>query len=379
MNHRILFVTETLFPLGAAQQLKILAESLVELGHDVNVAVLGERSPESTNWIQAGIGVFYLNGDDTTPLHTLRDGLYVVQQLRKLIRQTTPEIVHTWCGQAELLTLLATMKMPILEPLHRFRLLSTELFLQPEKQFLRMTIENQLDERVEQMIVPHLSVKQHLIENGYREQRISIVPNAIPPKKLERDQARRNLLQKLNLPEGTYLAGAVAPLAHRTRLKDLIWATDMLSCIRNDFHFLIIGKGTQLNQLKRFAALTAWKDHVHFLGHPESPEQIVAGLDFYWHSHLQDPLSGNLLAAMGSGVPSISVYGPGTEEIIRHQETGFAVNFGARDEFARWTKFIIEQQEPAKKLARQGQEFARKQFPKSRMIDGYLAIYNSEN
>jgi len=82
------------------------------------------------------------------------------------------------------------------------------------------------------------------------------------------------------------------------------------------------------------------------------------------------------MSAMANGIPSISVYGPGTKEIIRHQETGFAVNFGARDEFARWTKFLIEKPEQAARLARQGQEFVNAQFTKSTMVDGYLAIYD---
>jgi len=382
VSHRILFTIESLFPLGAAQQLKLLADSLVRQGCEIHVAVLGEFAFEPDQWTQTGVEVHFLNADDKTPLHTARDAFYVVKELRNLIHDVVPTIVHSWCGRAELLTLLATGEFPLarslLKPLKRFRLLSTELFLQPEKRLMRQTVENRMAERVERMIVPHESVKMHLVENGYREPRISIVPNAVssPDPPIDHAQARKNVLARLELPETTYLAGAVAPLIHRSRLKDLIWATDLLTCIREDFHFVIIGTGPQLRRLKRFAALTEAKAHVHFLGHPERAERIVAGLDFYWHSHLRDPLSGNLLAAMADGVPVISVYGEGTKEIIRHQETGFAVNFGARDEFARWTKFLIERPEPAQKLARQGQEFVCRHFDVATMVDGYLAIYD---
>lgn len=383
MSHRILFTIESLFSLGAAQQLKLLADSLVQKGHEIHVAVLGEYAFEPTQWTNAGIDVYFLNGDDKTPLNTLRDGFYVIKGLRKLIRRVAPGIVHSWCGQAELLTLLATEDFPLarslIKPLERLRFLCTELFLQPEKRFTRQAVENRLGNRVERMIVPHDSVAKHLVENGYRQSRINVVPNAVSKLEpsVDRAQARRDVLTRLGLPDSTYLAGAVAPLIHRSRLKDLIWATDLLTVIREDFHFLIIGTGTQLRRLKRFSALTESNSHIHFLGHPESPERVVAGLDFYWHSHLRDPLSGSLLAAMAAGVPAISVYGEGTRKIIRHQETGFAVNFGARDEFARWTKYLIEQSDPAQKLARQGQQFVRKNFEVGTMVDGYLAIYDS--
>ena len=81
-----------------------------------------------------------------------------------------------------------------------------------------------------------------------------------------------------------------------------------------------------------------------------------------------------MLQAMQQGVPVISVFGPGTENLIRHQQTAMGVNFGARDEFARWTKYFIEQSESAKKLTSQAQQFI-KRFDTARMIERYLSCY----
>lgn len=379
VNQHILFVIENLFSLGAAQQLRVLAEGLVKQGYKIHVAVLGQRSFEPTQWTDLDIEVSFLNGDDKTPLHTMRDGFQVVKELRQLIAKLSPTIVHTWCGNAELLTLIAAVEnIPMTKPLKQFRLISTELYRQPEKRFVQQLAENRMSQRVEQMIVPHDSVKQHLMENGYRESKISIVPNAVAVTTgLERIEAKRELCRRLGLPESSKLAGTVARLHHRSRLKDLIWATDLLTCIGENFHFVVIGTGTQLKQLKRFASLTESRHHVHFLGQPDQPESLIAGLDFYWHSHLNDPLSGNLLSAMAHQIPAISVLGPGTEPIIQHQTTGMAVNFGARDEFARWTKYFIEKSESAQQLAIQGKNHVASNFDKSKMIDGYIQIYNS--
>ena len=376
VNQHILFVIENLFSLGAAQQLKVLAAGLVAQGHKIHVAVLGQRSFEPTQWTNLDIEVSFLNGDDKTPLHTTRDGFQVVKELRQLIANLSPTIVHTWCGDAELLTLIAVEDVPLIKPLKRIRLISTELYRQPEKRFVRQFIENRMAGRVERMIVPHESVKQHLVENGYHEPRISIVANAVATTPLNRFESKRELCRRLDLPESSKVAGTVAKLHHRSRLKDLIWATDLLTCIREDFHFIIIGAGAQLKRLKRFASLTESRNHVHFLGQPDWPELLVAGLDFYWHSHLNDPLSGNLLAAMAHEIPAISVLGSGTEPIVKHQETGMAVNFGARDEFARWTKYFIEQTDSTEQLGLQGKNHVISKFDKSKMIDGYLKIYD---
>ena len=377
MSHRILFVIENLFPLGPAQQLKILADALVAKGHEIHVAVVGQYMFDPKQWEEPGIKMYFVNGDDKTPLHTMRDGFHVAKELRQLIRKISPHIVHTWCGSAELLTLLAAYNYPFIKPLKRLRLISTELRLQPEKRITRQAIENKLSRRVERMIVPHESAKAHLVENGYREERISIIPNALASTApVNRNEAKRELRQRLNLPDNSRIAGTVATLHHRTRLKDLIWATDLLNCVRDDFEFLIIGTGTQLRQLKRFAALTESKSRVHFIGHPDSPERMIHGLDFYWQSHLREPVSGSLISAMSQGVPAISVLGEGTETIIQHQATGFAVNFGARDEFARWTKYLIEQTESADQMAEQGRDHVIANFDKSKMVEAYLRIYD---
>ena len=78
---------------------------------------------------------------------------------------------------------------------------------------------------------------------------------------------------------------------------------------------------------------------------------------------------------MAMGIPAISVFGSATDSIIEHQTTGFATNYGARDEFARWTKYLIEQTEPGDRLARQGRDHVVKNFPFDSMLQGYLELY----
>jgi len=103
--------------------------------------------------------------------------------------------------------------------------------------------------------------------------------------------------------------------------------------------------------------------------------ELIPGLDFFWQSHLNEPLPSALCHAMLSNVPVVSVYGPGTSELIQHQETGFATNVGARDEFARWTKFLLEQTEQGQQLADQGRASLKGKFPASEMAAAYRAFY----
>jgi glycosyltransferase involved in cell wall biosynthesis len=127
--------------------------------------------------------------------------------------------------------------------------------------------------------------------------------------------------------------------------------------------------------LQKFASQTEAQQHIHFLGTPANALKLIAGLDFFWQSHLREPLPGNLMLAMALEIPVISVFGPGTSEIIRHQETGFAVNLGARDEFARWTKYLIEMPEAAEKLAAQGRKYVLEKYGSRSQLLPYRSAY----
>ena len=182
-------------------------------------------------------------------------------------------------------------------------------------------------------------------------------------------------MQETGLESTALIAVTSADLQPATRLKDLIWATDLLSCVRDDVHLVIFGKGSQHQNLLKFAACTEAADHIHFAGLPSTALEMVSGADVYWNSHLGTPVPSGVLAAMNCNVPVISVYGPETSPLITHQETGFAVNFGARDEFARWMKFLIEKPDAAKQLGNQGRRHSRHQFRSNKMVRVIERIY----
>lgn len=352
------------------------------------LAVLGQATFDAKLWRESGVRIFFVNGDDQTPLHTLRDGLDVVRELRQLIRIVQPDQVHAWCGDAIGLTLLACQPWPWLQRFEPFVLTATELTLRSQRNFIHTWVESRVSSQIETLIVPHDSVAQSLLDTGLRPRKLQLVNNAfVRGDGIESDsiefadrgsQQRRELrLQvraEVGIPQDANVAVAIADLEPRHRLKDLIWATDLLLCVRDDMYFLLLGKGTQRRRLERFASQTEVGDHVRFLGLPESPERILAAADVYWHSHLRQPMAVTLLSAMSMGIPTVTAFGPETEAVIKHQETGLATEFAARDEYARWTKYLLEQPDSAQLLACQGQRHVELNFQMESVVNSYVEI-----
>lgn len=367
VTRRILFVTDSLFPAGNAQSLHLLSSQLVEDGLEVHVAT--KCNDPFAGSLADGVVVH----PDITHSKRATNEFQAAIGLRKLIKRIAPDIVHSWCGYSNHVSGLGLTMAGVHG--RNVRFYSTELFQQPQATFVTGMARRRINRRPEKFIVPHESLGRSLKGQGIREHRIAVVPNGISPTSKNRSSARSLLRETFGLPENARVAVAVAPLIPRTRIKDLIWALDLLVVIRDDIHLLVIGEGPHKWQLRHYVGFTEAENHIHFTGnHPDSLD-FITGADFYWHSHLLNPLPVPVLYAMSAGVPVISVFGAGTTELVVSQQTGLAVNFGARDEFARWTKYLIEQPHSAEQLSLQGMEHVRENFAPAQMINGYKEIY----
>lgn len=367
-----------------------LATELATRNFEIHVAVLDDPPHEQIP-ADGSVPVHFLSAIHGCPAATpfARDRPRSVYQsnaaaeaLNRLIRKLEPDFVHYWD--------VVDRPFSAKPALRRcdYRELETVLGNRQRETTVRNFVLRRLRKRTDVFIVPGDSTRQNLIDQDVDEHRIAIIPNGVckMPVTANRAAAKAALVKLLHLPgettmppESLFIAGTVAPLRHRSRLKDLVWATDLLTCIRDDFHLIIAGVGPQRSQLRHFASLTEASDHVHFL--PLSDRSAIiqnfsAGLDVFWNANLNSPLPAAMMECMAHGIPTISTLGDGTREVIRHQETGLAVNFGARDEFARWTKYLIERPEAAAQLGQQGRTAVLRDFPLDAMVERYANVYS---
>ena len=372
MKRRILFITPSLqLPADSSQQ-RLLTAGLADKDFDVHVAAICDPvgSPAGIHNVTVhslGIG---RSQERRRPLH---QSVTLAQAIRDLLVSLQPNIVHSWDANVRLEIAWACNKSPSIS--RSETICSTNV----PHSYVRQMVRNRIAPYQGSLVVPHECLIEYLVDDGCPREYITVIPPAVHvDQAANRANAKRKLTEHLGLPDSVYLAIAFAPLQPRFRLKDLVWATDLLTCIRDDFHFLIVGRGTQKSRLRKFASQTEAGSHVHILGSSSdqlAPTDLFHGADVFWNASLNQPLASPMLHAMAGGTPAISVLGGGTSDLIRHQETGFAVNFGARDEFARWTKYLIEQVEAANQLCRQGQKFAQDNFPVNAMIKSYVDLY----
>ncbi len=362
MTQRILFVVKSLFPAGDAHQLQLLTSELAAHGWDIHIAVIDHDDLVEPQWpAHASIHIL-CQQRESRAAKTIR--------LRRLLQKLRPSIVHAWDFYSTVSSQLASVGMSVDQ-------ISTLLEI-PHRRELWFRKTCQWMSKQARITVCHQQISGFLVDNGFvnASHPFHIIPNAINPITADRQNARANLATELGIENrDALIVTTIAEWAPRTRIKDLIWAAALLNCIEYDIHLLIFGAGLQEQSLKTYAEQTNTDKYVHFMHNRPLALQALAGSHAYWHSHLLRPLPTELMMAMACGLPTISVLGDGTESLVLHQQTAFATNFGARDEFARWTKYIVEQAEATEKLAAQAKQNVVNHFPPKRMTESFLDLY----
>lgn len=359
---RLLFVVDDLtVASGRNCQLRQLVESLPVSEYEVHIATsFDSRRPDCLQ--VRGASLHCLDHRSTTVSKYL--------ELRKLSRQLTPDIVHAWGYSSHLPVAFSHYQDSTAKVIYSY------FCMPPRRLMIRRWLEEHATREPAMVTVPHSSLANRLKEQGF-DNSLHVVPNAVIEIVAERQRSRQRLMEMLGISEPVILAGTLGSMEPRFRHKDLIWATDLMYCVRDDVHLVIFGYGSGKAALEHFLGKTEATTNVHFVDARDIEVTDLAGLDAYWNAQLEEPNPAMMLTAMAYGVPVITVLGDELSDAILPMQSAFSTNFGARDEFARWTKFVIEQRKRSEQLAAQGQEHVKKKFSLQQMVDGFVKLYSS--
>lgn len=360
MSGRFLFVVEDAFPLGANLQLSPLVSRLHERKSELHVAILAGRAHKRRPKLDWPAN-FHSLPPTTRPNQ--------VHLLAQLIAKLNPDVVHAWNCTAQLPTIAAAGGRKVMSTSLEHHGAANWF----NRAYGKLRMENRLNS------ISHCTI----IDQEPSHSNPTIIRNSGVDLKCDRQPARQRLIEiaertcpdELLARDEAILVGTVARLQPAWQLKDLIWATDLLCCVRNDIHLFVFGSGSQRKRLQKFARQTASAQHVHFVSTREAELQDLAGLDIFWNAQTSAPDQPALLTAMRIGIPIISVLAEETRDAVVPLTTALATNPGARDEFARWTKFLIEQPRSRDQLVEQARAHVEANFSLGRSLTGYLDWY----
>lgn len=231
------------------------------------------------------------------------------------------------------------------------------------------------DKRQDQIIAVCNRGKQQLVQNGWREERITVVHNGVD---LDAWAGGESTLRKeFNIPADRFVMLCASRLAqdkgHAYLIRSLRRLTEICDV---PFTMVLAGDGPLLDQTLALAGQLNMTDKIIFTGFRRDIKNLYKGSDLYINSSEHEALSFLIIEAMAAGLPAIITDMGGNRDIIdEHSGGGILVKYDDPESMARAMKRLIEHPDKLAACRARAYEIVAEKFEVSKMCEDTWAVY----
>ncbi len=180
------------------------------------------------------------------------------------------------------------------------------------------------------------AVAASLVRHGCDSARVVVVHNGVDVDRFQPTAARETVRRELGVDESTLLVGAIGRLVPWKALETLLEAAAHRDAGVPSARYLVVGDvvtdpANRPAALRYRESLLHLRDRlqlgarVHFLGERADVPRILAALDVFVHTAIDEPFGRVLIEAMAAGKPVVATRGGGVGEIVEDGVTGYLV------------------------------------------------------
>lgn len=360
---KVMLLVPTMDRGGAEKQVVLLAQGLHTRGHDVRVCLLTRDGPRSETLRAAGIPVEVIGkrwkGDPTA-----------LVRLSRSIRNWQPDVVHTWLFAANSFGRVAARRagVPVV--------IASERCVDPWKRGWNFWVDRRLQKITDAITTNSHGVVEFYSRHGIDASQFVVIPNGIlPPVEATPGLSRKEALTRLGVAEDRKLIVAVGRLWPQKRVRDMIWAGELLGSLRGDTSLVIVGDGPQRGELMRHRDAVSRPETVCFVGWRDDLAEWLPHADVFWIASQYEGQSNAVIEAMQAGVPVIASDIPGNRDLITDGQTGWLFPLGDEAELARRTNAIWQDPPLIKNVTAAAKEKIATEFSVGAMVQRHEELY----
>jgi len=205
-----------------------------------------------------------------------------------------------------------------------------------------------IDIEVQRLAGSHLAVvcRQSYFQAlgvGIDPRHVHFVPNGVDVERFRPQRSRTGALRtRFAIDADAPLVGFIGRLSVEKGPDLFLRAALSIRAQCPDAHFILVGEGAMLKQLKLFAARFGIADAVHFAGSQDDMPAVFNELDVVVSSSLSEAMPLAVMEAMASGVPVVACKVGGIPDLIEHGVTGWLAPESDYDELATRTVDLLQ-------------------------------------
>ena len=377
MGLRVLHIITRLDRGGSAKAVLWLSERLKEEGFEVVVITGPSREPEED--IEAfrertSIPVHLVPSlvRDVSPLNDLLAFL----SLYRLVRKVSPHIVHTHTTKAGVIGRVVG------------RLCGARAIVHTPHGHIfygyggrAMTWFYTFTERVVSRLCDRIVALTPLEKEDYirlkvaREEMVTVIPVGIDIERyLKVDEKDVDIKRELGIGASTPLVGWMARFEDIKGCFDFLEACSIVVRERQDVRFLMVGDGPLRARIEEWLIEHGMEEMVLLPGYRRDGPRIMAAIDLYVLTSINEGLGMGVVEAMAAGRPVVATRVGGVPAVVSEGVTGILVPPGRPDEIAHAIITILSDPSLAERMGRAGRERA-KAYSIEAMARAYIDLY----
>ncbi|WP_130472106.1 glycosyltransferase family 4 protein [Candidatus Magnetaquicoccus inordinatus] len=350
---------------GAESAVVNLSRSLVQLGVEVHLIVIGARQEYGAELMDSGIHIHLLDLYRQT-IRFYRQDLHwaIRRKLTRFFAELSLPVVHlhlfhalVWAGPAarragSLTCYTAHGLDPWLKKNDGISLWRRWLFMRAMKQ-----------------AVCHLAAVSPSVARHYAEglscpvEAITLLPNGLSAAGWGADPGKNSRGRKV------IMAGTLYPLK---RVGVGILALRELP----DAELWVAGDGPQRSELERLALMNGVADRVRFLGVRSDLPELFRAADLFWLLSEREGMPMVALEAMASALPVVATDVPGTRDLLRNEENSLLVALDQPQQVVAASRRLWQDDALRQQVVAAGLATARR-FTSESVAREHLACYAS--
>jgi glycosyltransferase involved in cell wall biosynthesis len=357
---RVAFVIPTLDQSGAERQLTLLATGLPRDEFQVKVIALNRGGVFADQLRAAGIEVEVLG-------KRFRFDPLTYARLRASLKVFQPDVVQSFLFAAN-----SYVRLPGISPAG-CRVIVSERCVDSWKSGWQLAVDRKLISRTSAMTANSDSVSQFYRNVGVPTELITIIPNAMPiqESKYTRDQAR----EILGLEPHHKVVGFAGRLASQKRLKDVIWAFQLLHQVVENARLVLIGDGPEREQLAELARGFGCRDRIVFAGHRKDAYSLMSAFDASVLASEFEGMSNSLMEAMSLGIPCVVSDIAPNLELVTHQQTGLIFPLGRSPDMTKMLAQVLQNPDLGRQLGDAGRRLMAEKHSVDLMVQKHRDLY----
>jgi glycosyltransferase involved in cell wall biosynthesis len=222
------------------------------------------------------------------------------------------------------------------------------------------------------------AVRQHLIEEGVREDKIVTIYNGLDLRRVMPKYQRYEAFKVFDLPNNGHCryVTIVANLLHPVKdYPTFLRAARIVSEAVPEARFISAGDGELKEQMRGLAREIGLDQKVFFIGRCENIADLLSISSVCVLSSLAEGFSNSILEYMGAGRPVVVTNVGGASECVTEGKNGYLVRPGDYEKMAEQIIALLRNPECANAMGEAGREIVEREFSVRAQSDRTLDLY----